>query len=242
MSQLAPRSEYFPATPWTQLMQLRGSGVVADEALGAVCGLYWQPLCQHIRSKGFESHDAEDLTQDFLSKLVARGDFCQVDRSRGKLRSYLFTALGNFLANVWRDRKAAKRGGGAWHLSLDDAGLPHPDLVSTEAAPDAAFDRQWAMTLLENVLKELGDDFARQGRKETFELLSPALAWAGGDQDYALLGRQFEMTPGAVRVAVHRLRLRYRNTLFRHIAATVEREDQVEEEIRELMEVLRHHG
>lgn len=83
-----PRSGYFPATPWTQLMQLRGAGVAADEALGAVCGLYWQLLRDHIRSKGFEANDAEDLTQDCLSRLVARGDFSQVDRSRGKLRGH----------------------------------------------------------------------------------------------------------------------------------------------------------
>ncbi len=235
------RSGFFPRTPWTQMMQLRGTGVEADEALGKVCGLYWRPLFLHIRSKGFDAHDAEDLTQDFLSKLVVRNDLSRVERSRGKLRSYLYTALAHFLANVWRDRRAEKRGSGAAHVPLDENQMPMPDPL-TEIGPDAAFDRQWALALLDNVLNELREDFTRRGRREFFDLLSPALTWGGGDQNLDELGAKLGLSAGAVRVAVHRLRLRYRNTLFSHIAATVEREDQVDEEIRDLMAILRRDG
>lgn len=239
--QPSSRSGFFPRTPWTQLMQLRGSGAEANEALGKVCGLYWRPLCLQIRSKGFDPHDAEDLTQDFLSKLIVRKDLSRVERSRGKLRSYLYTALAHFLANVWRDRRAEKRGSGASHVPLDENQMAMPDPL-VETGPDAAFDRQWALTLLDNVLNELREDFTRRGRREFFDLLAPALTWTGGDQNLDELGAQLGLSVGAARVAVHRLRLRYRNTLFSHIAATVEREDQVAEEIRDLMAILRRDG
>lgn len=237
------RSGILPATPWTQLVKLRGDDAQADAALGSVCELYWKPICQHIRRKGFDEHDAQDLTQEFLSKLITRGDFSRIEESRGRLRSYLLTALNHFVANVLRNRMAEKRGGGFHTLSLDrepdDDSVPRLDPASSAEAPDAQFDRAWATALLERVLEDLRADFASQGKSAVFDALQPALAWNGAGQDLAVIGETIGMEPGAVRVAVHRMRLRYRNTLYRHIAATVETEEQVEEEIRDLMAILR---
>lgn len=237
------RSGILPATPWTQLVKLRGGDAQADAALGSVCELYWKPICQHIRRKGFDDHDAQDLTQEFMSKLITRGDFARIEESRGRLRSYLLTALNHFVANVYRDRAAEKRGGGVQTLSLDhepdDEATPRLDPTSDAEGPDAQFDRAWATALLERVLEDLRSDFAAQGKSAVFEALQPALAWNGAGQDLATIGASIGMDAGAVRVAVHRMRLRYRNTLYRHIAATVETEEQVEEEIRDLMAILR---
>lgn len=241
--QARARSGLLPATPWTQLVRLRGEGAQADEALGRVCELYWKPICLHLRRKGFDEHDAQDLTQDFLSKLITRGDFSCVDESRGRLRSYLLTALNHFVANVLRARAAEKRGAGVQMMSLDyepeDESTPRLDPASTADGPDAQFDRAWAAALLEQVLVDLREDYAAQGKAALFDALQPALAWNGASQDQASIGAPLGMDAGAVRVAVHRMRLRYRNTLYRHIAATVETEEQVEEEIRDLMAILR---
>ena len=246
MSSVAPkratsRTGLLPHTPWTQLMRARGGDTVAHEALGMVVGLYWRPIHICIQKRGFAEHDAEDLTQEFLSTIVQKGQFSQVDRAKGRLRSYLLTALNHFLANVWRGRQAQRRGGGKSFVSLDaepeegSAPLDVPDLQT----PDTEFDREWALTLLDNVMKELAADYAQQGKQALFDVISPALSVADGQTDGPAMGEKLGMNASAVRVAIHRLRLRYRNMLYRHVAATVEREDQVEGEIREMILMLR---
>ena len=235
------RTGLLPHTPWTQLMRSRGGDTVAQEALGQIVGLYWRPIHVCIQKRGFDTHDAEDLTQEFLSSIVQKGQFDRVDPAKGRLRSYLLTALNHFLANVWRDRKTQRRGSGAAHLSLDaepeegHAPLDLPDLRT----PDDEFDREWALTLLDNVLKELRADYAVQGKESLFEVLSPALNAADGQTDSVVMGEKLGMNSSAVRVAIHRMRLRYRNLLYRQVAATVESEDQVEGEIRGMIAMLR---
>jgi DNA-directed RNA polymerase specialized sigma24 family protein len=235
------RTGLMPHTPWTRLMQSRGGDTMAHEALGDVVGLYWRPLRICIEKRGFDSHDAEDLTQEFLATVVQKGYFDAVDPAKGRLRSYLLTALNHFLANVWRSRNAQRRGGGAAHLSLDEErDSDGEDLpLSTATQPDEAFDREWALTLLDHVLKELRADYAAQGKGDLFDQLQPALTDPGEAAESSLRAERAGLTPGAYRVAVHRLRLRFRNLLFRQVAATVESEDQVEPEIRAMITMLR---
>lgn len=235
------RTGLLPHTPWTQLMRSRGGDTVAQEALGQIVGLYWRPIHICVQKRGFDAHDAEDLTQEFLSSIVQKGQFDRIDPAKGRLRSYLLTALNHFLANAWRDRNAKRRGGGAAHVSLDSepeegqASVELPDLRT----PDDEFDREWALALLDNVLKELRADYAVQGKEKVFDVLSPALNMADGRTDSAAMGEKIGMSSSAVRVAIHRMRLRYRNLLYRQVAATVESEDQVEGEIREMISMLR---
>jgi RNA polymerase sigma-70 factor (ECF subfamily) len=246
MTTLAPkratsRTGLLPRTPWTQLIRSRGGDAAAQEALGQIVGLYWRPIHVCIQKRGFATHDAEDITQEFLSSIVQKGQFDRMDPAKGRLRSYLLTALNHFLANVWRDRKTQRRGSGAAHISLDaepeegHAPLDLPDLRT----PDDEFDREWALTVLDNVLKELRADYAVQGKENIFEVLSPTLNMADGQTDASTMGEQLGMNSSAVRVAIHRLRLRYRNLLYRQIASTVESEDQVEGEIRGMIAMLR---
>lgn len=235
------RTGLLPHTPWTQLIRSRGGDTVAQEALGQIVGLYWRPIHVCVQKRGFDEHDAEDITQEFLSNIVQKGHFDRIDPSKGKLRTYLLTALNHHLANVWRDRKTQRRGSGAAHVSLDaepeedSAPLLIPDLRT----PDDEFDREWALTLLDNVMKELHQDYAAQGKGEVFEVISPALSMGDGQTDATAMGERLGMNAGAVRVALHRMKLRYRNLLYRQVAATVESEDQVEGEIRSMISMLR---
>lgn len=235
------RTGLMPHTPWTRLMRSRGADTVAHEALGEVVGLYWRPIRICIGKRGFDPHDAEDLTQEFLATVVQKGYFDAVDPAKGRLRSYLLTALNHFLANILRNRNAQRRGGGAAHVSLDDErNSDGAELALSESTPpDEAFDREWALALLEHVLKELRGDYVAQGKGDLFDLLQPALTDPGESTERSLLAREAGLTPGALRVAVHRLRLRFRNLLFRHVASTVESEDQVEPEIRAMISMLR---
>lgn len=235
------RTGLLPRTPWTQLMRAKGKDTVASDALGEIVGLYWRPVYLCIQKRGFDAHDAEDLTQEFLSGIVQKGQFEKVDPAKGRLRSYLLTALNHFLSNVRRNRKTKRRGSGALHLSLDhDSPDEEPPLeVPDHRTPDEDFDREWALTLLDNVLKELRADYLSQGKESLFDILSPALSAADGETDAATMGEKAGMSSGAVRVALHRMRLRYRNLLFSHVAATVEVEDQIEPEIRSMIHLLR---
>jgi RNA polymerase sigma-70 factor (ECF subfamily) len=239
----AARTGLLPHTPWTKLVRARGGEgeTVAQAALGEIVGLYWRPIHVCIQKRGFDSHDAEDLTQEFLSSIVQKGQFETVERDKGRLRSYLLTALNHFLINTRRARSIQRRGSGAVHVSLnDDTDEDHPSIEPADLrTPDEAFDREWALALLDNVLKELRADYAAQGKAQVFEALSPALSAADGQTDAAAMGEKAGMNAGAVRVAIHRMRLRYRNLLFRHVAATVETEDQVEPEIRAMIAMLR---
>jgi RNA polymerase sigma-70 factor (ECF subfamily) len=230
-----------PHTPWTRLMMSRGGETAAHEALGEVIGLYWRPVRLCIERRGFDAHESEDLTQEFLSSLVRRDDLQAVDPAKGRLRSYLLTALDHFLNNVRRKRATQRRGGGIQHLPLDEEREDGAGAVTASLAgrPDREFDRQWALALLDHVLNDLRADYVAQGKGDLFDLLQPALTGGAESSETGRLAERAGLSEGAVRVAVHRLRLRYRNLLFRHVAATVESEEQVESEIREMISILR---
>lgn len=239
----AERSGLMPHTPWTLLFHARGSDQAALEHLGEVLRLYWRPLRVCIERRGFGPDESEDLTQEFISRLLRKGSFDDVDPGKGRLRSYLLTGLNHYLSNVRRERAAQRRGGGLAHLSLD---APPEEGGAGEVAadantPDSEFDREWAFSLIGNVIQELRSEFSAQGKSALFEALRPGLMpEGGGPGDLGELGRSVGLGPGATRVALHRLRLRFRNLLYRHVAATVGSEEEIEDEVRGLILTLRH--
>ncbi len=236
------RGGLMPHTPWTMLFHARGNDQAALEHLGEVLRLYWRPLRICIERRGFGPDESEDLTQEFISRLLQKGSFDDVDPQKGRLRSYLLTGLNHFLSNVRRERTAQRRGGGQAHLSLDatleEGGAG--EVAAENCTQDSEFDREWAFSLIGNVIDELRAEFSAQGKSELFEALQPGLMPNGSvSGDLGDLGKAVGLSSGATRVALHRLRLRFRNLLYRHVAATVGSEEEIEDEVRGLILTLR---
>lgn len=212
----------------------------ADEALARLCALYWYPIFAFVRRQGRSAEDAQDLTQAFFARLIEKGDLGDADRSRGRFRTFLLTACQHFLFNE-RDRaRAEKRGGGRVPISIDVAaaegryerGLAHGE------TPERLFDRQWCLALLAAVLDGLRADYEAAGKGPLFDRLKDQLTGDGGSGTYADAARDLVMTEAAVKVAVHRLRSRYRDELRRRVADTVASPADVEDEIRYLLRTL----
>jgi RNA polymerase sigma-70 factor (ECF subfamily) len=236
-----PRAEQFATTRWSVVVAAgRRSSPESREALAMLCSGYWFPLYGFVRAQGFSTHDAQDLTQEFFSRLIESNSIGDADRARGRFRTFLIAALKHFLANE-RDRaRAKKRGGGRHVLPLDfDAG---EDRLSREpthhATPEKIFERRWALALLETVLARLREDFQAGEKRELFDRLKGSLAGQRDAGGYASIAAELGMTEGAVKVAVHRLRRRYRELLREEIAQTVADPADVDQEIRDLFAAL----
>ncbi len=234
---------FFPATPWSQLVRLRGDDAHAQAALGRVCKLYWYPVYAHIRGRGYSPHDAEDHTQGFFTRLLERGDLAEVDQKNGRLRSFILAAVKNYLQHAWRHDQALKRGGGREHVDLDV--MLAEDRLSREMAdnddPEHQFEQRWAVALLENVLRELEAEYQRSGRGDAFAALSGFLSWKAEPPSHEEAAKKLGINEQATRVAVHRLRKRYRDLLQKHIAATVENESEIDAELDHLLQIFSAH-
>jgi RNA polymerase sigma-70 factor (ECF subfamily) len=210
----------------------------AGKALEHLCSTYWYPLYAFVRRAGHSAHDAQDLTQEFFARLLARNWLQAVDREKGKFRSFLLASMRHFLANEWDRGQRLKRGGGQMFLSLDAEtaetryALEPADVTSA----DRIFERRWALTLLEEVLGRLRREFTAAGKARLFEELEPALT--GEKIAYPEIAIRLHLNEGAVRVAVHRLRLRYRDLVRQEIAETVATEDDVAAELQHLFAAL----
>ena len=229
-------SRTFPFTRWTLVAAAQGEAPAADDALEALCRAYWYPLYAFVRRSGHAPHEAEDLTQAFFARLLAKHDLAAVDREKGRFRSFLLAALQHFLANE-RDRaRAQKRGGGRTPLSLDiaDAETRYQLEPADPLTPEKLFDRQWAQALLAHVLAALEGEAAAEGRSAQFEALKPFLAVGSGAISHAEAAARLRVTEGAAKVAVHRLRRRYRDRLRAEIARTVASPEQIDDELRAL--------
>jgi len=229
----------FPATPWSQLMRLRGDDAAAQHALGRVCQMYWYPVYAHVRGRGYSAQDAEDHTQGFFLRLLERHDLNAVEQQHGRLRSFILASVKNYLMYVHRHDNALKRGGGSEAVPLD---VPQAEeKLSRELVqqvdPERLFEQRWALTLLENVLRELEQEHTRSGKDEVFSVLGAFLSWRAEPPSYADAAAQLGINEQAVRVAVHRLRKRYRDLLQKHIAVTVEDPAEVDAELDHLMTV-----
>jgi RNA polymerase sigma-70 factor (ECF subfamily) len=214
------------------------AGSAARRAMGELAHVYWFPLYAYLRRKGSTPPDADDLVQGFFARLLEKDALASVDRSKGKFRSFLLASLQNFLANEWDKSHALKRGGGRQILALDamDAEARYAAEPADHLTPERVFERRWALAVLEQVLTRLRSEYATRGRGqgEVFAALEPLLT-GGQAAPYARLAEQLGMTEGAVKVAGHRLRRRYRELLREEIAQTVSDPALVDEEIRQLL-------
>ena len=210
------------------------------EALEILCRGYWYPLYAFVRRQGHEVHAAQDLTQEFFSRLLAKNYLDSVDPAKGRFRSFLLASLKHFLANEWDKANCQKRGGGITVFSLDDEGAEtHYQLEAVhDSSPEGIFDRRWAYTVLERVIGRLKAEFAEAGKAERFEHLKGFLTEAPPASRFTEVAGQLSLTENAVRCAVDRLRQRYAELFRAEIAHTVARPEDVEEEIRYLFSVL----
>jgi DNA-directed RNA polymerase specialized sigma24 family protein len=229
--------DYFATTRWTVVLTAgRGSTPQADIALEELCRTYWYPLYAFIRRHGHSREDAEDLTQTFFARFLARNYFVGLRSEKGKFRAFLLAALKHFLANEWDRVNRQKRGGGGRPLSLDwqSADTRYQIDPADNLSPDKLYDRSWAVTLLERVIGRLRDESVADGRSQLFEHLKPFLMIGRTAIPYAQAAGGLGLSEGAVRVAVHRLRRRYRELLREEIGQTLSNPAQVEEEMRAL--------
>lgn len=236
----APRPA-FVTTHWSVVLTAgRSDTTRAQEALSRLCETYWYPLYAYVRRRGQSPEDAQDLTQEFFARLLAGQWVGDADRAKGRFRTFLLTALNRFLANEWDRASAQKRGGGAASVPLDTAMAESRYCVDTQAVltPDRFYDRQWAMTLLDRALSRLEAEQQRLGKATEFAVLSPALTADRGDIPYAAMAAQLGLSEPTTRMAVHRLRKRFREVFREEIAQTVSQPDAVEAEIRHLLAAL----
>ena len=236
-----PQAAVFALTHWSVVLAAGSSdSVQARDALEKLCRTYWSPIYAFIRRQGHTPHDAQDLTQEFFARLLERRDFAAADPSKGRFRSFLLASLKHFLANEWDKARAQKRGGGKSLIPIDAAnaesscGFEPADNSTAENI----FERRWALTLLDQVLRRLRDEYVRDGKQRVFEQLKGTLTEESRSVRYAQIAASLGTSEGAVKVAVHRLRQRYRELLRAEIAQTVASADEVEDEIRNLFAAL----
>ncbi|MEA3210676.1 MAG: hypothetical protein QOE70_3733 [Chthoniobacter sp.] len=229
----------FELTRWSMVVAATdGDSTQARAALQHLCTTYWYPLYAFVRREGHGAHDAQDLTQEFFARLIEKHWLESVDREKGKFRSFLLGAMKHFLANEWDRARRLKRGGGEAPLSLDaQSGEARYALEPADRwTAEQIFERRWALTLLEQVLGRLRREFVAVGKEKLFNALEPALT--GGKVAYAEVAARLNLNEGAVRVAVHRLRLRYRDLVRAGIAETVSDETEIEAELQHLFAAL----
>jgi len=233
-----PVGSPFAATRWSVVVAAgnwRGESA-ARRAMGELSQIYWFPLYAYLRGKGNSPPQAEDLVQGFFLRLLEKDALASVDPAKGKFRSFLLASLKNYLANEWDKSQAQKRGGGKQVLALDalDAEARYASEPVDQMTPDRIFERRWALAVLEQVLNRLRQEYTQRGQGPIFAALEQVLV-GGQDASYAQIAEKLGMTEGAVKVAGHRLRRRYRQLLREEISQTVAQPELVDEEIRQLL-------
>jgi RNA polymerase sigma-70 factor (ECF subfamily) len=230
----------FTTTHWSVVLTAQGRSPAADEALEKLCRAYWWPLYGFVRRNGYKPEEAQDLTQGFFLLLLERHDLDVVRREKGRLRSYLLVSLKNFLAKARRHELALKRGQGHALVPLDDLLVrERADLEPTDSlSADKIYERRWALTLLEQVLARLENEYQSAGNAKLFDCLKEFLSDEPGRRPQAEVGAELGMTENAVKQAFHRLRQRYRQLLRDEIAQTVAVPGDVEEELQHFIAVL----
>jgi RNA polymerase sigma-70 factor (ECF subfamily) len=229
----------FATTRWSVVLGAGAGSPAADDALAKLCRAYWYPLYAFVRRQGHGPHDAQDLTQGFFARLLEKQDLAAVDRSKGRFRSFLLAAMKHFLANEWDRARAQKRGGGIALISIDDAEAEgrYAHEPAEQSTAEQLFDRRWALTLLDQVLARLEEEMARSGKRALFDALKFSLTGARAAA-YEEIARSLGTTEGALKVAIHRLRDRYRTLLREEIADTVGSAADLDEELHHLFAAL----
>jgi RNA polymerase sigma-70 factor (ECF subfamily) len=230
----------FRTTRWTQVQRAKADSVEGRRALGELCHAYYEPVAAFLRHELRDTDAARDLAHDFFAEILAGGAISRADQARGRFRSYLLGAVKHFLSRHRESARRHKRGHGVENISLHDTttgeirALPDPGALS----PDAAFDRQWALTVLGRALEALRQECAVEGRAEFFEQLKPWLTGDAAHGDQAALAARCGMNANALKVAVHRMKRRFRDLLKAEVAGTLEDERQVEAEMQALFAAL----
>lgn len=231
----------FATTRWSIILHAgKSPSPEADQALAELCRVYWYPLYAYARRLGHDMHAAQDLTQDFFYKLLEKNYVGQADRRRGKFRWFLVTAFKCFLANEWDRIRAQKRGGGQEAIALD--ALTAEERYSLEPVDrfgaDQLYERRWALDLLDSVRAQLREEYLEAGKGERFELLAEFLPGERTGVTYAEIGPALGLTENAVKQEVFRMKRRYGELLRAAIGNTVAHPDEVDEEIRYLIDVV----
>lgn len=230
----------FRTTHWSVVLEAGGGSEDARSALEKLCRSYWYPLYGFVRRRGHGEHEAQDLTQEFFSRLLAGDSLQSVAPERGKFRTFLLAALKHFLANEWRDSQRLKRGGGKDILSWDglDAEERFGHEPADDATPETWFDRRWAQTVVTSALAKLGGAMDREGLKSRFETLRGFLQGDGGGLSYTEAAQRAGLSEPATKTAIFRMRRRYAELIREQIAETVGSAAEVEAEIQHLIRVL----
>jgi RNA polymerase sigma-70 factor (ECF subfamily) len=238
----SPHPHDFASTRWSLVLAAgRGDAPEAQAALAALCEVYWYPLYAYVRRSGYSADEAQDLTQGFFARLLEKHDLRAADSERGRFRSFLLTAFKRFVSKERHRARALKRGGGRRMLSLDfDQGESRFRLEPvTDVTPETIYERRWALTLLDRVMARLRDDFERAGKRDEFDHLKVFLTGEAAAPSYREVAAELGTTEGAVKVAVHRLRRKFRDLVLAEIAQTVTAPEEAEDELRHLFEAIR---
>jgi RNA polymerase sigma factor (sigma-70 family) len=231
----------FETTHWSVVVAAGHSSVPgAQEALEKLCRAYWYPIYVYVRQQGQSPHDAQDLTQEFFARLLEKKYLRLADPDRGKFRAFLLKSLKHFLVNEWEKARTQKRGGGQCFIPLD-AEIAESRYAAEPVQAltlDQVYEKRWAVTLIEAVLTRLRESYAATDRLQVFETLKAFIWGERTTLSYAEVAPQLGLTEGAVKVAVHRLRGRYRELLRAEIAETVATPGEVDEELQHLIAVL----
>jgi RNA polymerase sigma-70 factor (ECF subfamily) len=211
-----------------------------QSALTSLCQSYWYPLYAFARRQGRNPQEAEDLTQGFFARLLARNGLASVRPEHGRFRSFLLASLKNYLANDWDRNHSVKRGGRHAVISWEEQSAEQRYLVEPrhEASPERLFEQSWALTVIEGVLEQLRKEYADTGRDRLFEAIRSYLSEDGGAETYAAMAAKLNMTEGAVKMVVLRLRENFRHRLRAEIALTVADPGEVDDELRHLFTCL----
>jgi RNA polymerase sigma factor (sigma-70 family) len=227
----------FRTTHWSVVLAARHDEAAGQEALAQLCRVYWYPLYAFVRRRGHDVHEAQDLTQEFLARLIEKRSLNLVAPEKGRFRSFLLASLKNFLVNEWTRSHRQKRGGGQHLISLDEehAEARYKIEPVDTLTPERIYERTWTATLLDRVLVLLERECAEHGKADLFEELRPLLCGENASASYAEIAARHGISEGAVKMTVLRLRQRYAGLLREQIANTVESPEEIEDEIRHLL-------
>lgn len=225
----------FATTRWSMVVAARDeSSTTAEKALAELCETYWPPLYAFARQSGRQAADAQDLTQAFFTSLLNNQLLETAESRRGRFRTYLLTAFTRFAASQWRHETAQKRGGGVKTISLDFERL-EAESPRSATSPEVLFQRRWAVAVLEQVVTRLEAEYASKGKQPLFDQLRNLLVPGDAPASYQEIARTLGTSEGAIKIAAHRLKQRYRELLRSQIAETVASPAEIDEEIRDLM-------
>jgi RNA polymerase sigma-70 factor (ECF subfamily) len=211
----------------------------ADAALASLCQAYWAPVYAFIRRSGHEADAAKDLTQAFFVRVIEKDFFAKARRDRGRFRTFLLSSVKNFLSNEWDREQAMKRGGGRSPVSLeaDDGERTYQIEIADDVTPERLYERRWALAAIGTALARIAERYDQAGKREIFAKLKPFLTGLEPGS-YAELAAGLEVSEGSLRVAVFRMRNLFAETLRETIAETVDGPDEVEEELRHLLQAV----